>query len=372
MTDRLKSTAIQWLGDIALTAQFLEPSNHDLLLRNISFLADNLERTDVRIANWEAPLMGDEGVNPRKKLAIHTDEYTARHASGLNLNVALTANNHILDCLESGLRKTVSFLDSLGIRTAGCGLSEPEAAAPAIIEAQGAQIVVLAYVDQSTNPNVMPGHEKYLNWMEPDRVLSEVAQWHARGALVLVHFHCGMDFVPLPSPDHRRLARKAIEAGASVVVCYHPHRILGYERRLDGYIFYSLGNLIAGSIYPWPRFTQPTAVVTCRFRGRRVDNLGIRYFILRNGQLEHDTRGRGARMHRALNPRLSLPDAAYERVWARALLYEMAVTRPLHFLRRNPNPLRIIRALEKRHVAEYWNLAKNLLRKRNEPPRHKG
>ena len=359
-----KSITVQWLGDIALTAQFHDHANHHLLEENRAFLRSNLEPADLRIANWEAPLLGDEGLNPLKRIALYTDFETASKTVSLDLDVAIVANNHIFDSLESGYARTISFLTTSGIQSVGAGRSEGEASDPLHIDVKGVPITVLAYVGDDTHPRVPPQRSMYLNRLEPDRMIQEVRKWAHSSRVVLVHLHCGMDFLSLPAPEHRKLARRLVQEGAVVVACYHPHRLQGYERYGRGCIFYGLGNLIAGNIYPWPRFTEPTVAVTCDLSDGQVLDLRIQHLLLRRGRLELDQKERGNRMYRRHNRKIAVPDEKkYARYWYRALAADLAVTRPLHFIRRHRNPLSMLAALEKRHFSEYGRLVKRMLKK---------
>ncbi len=359
MNDRGGIT-VQWLGDIALTGQFVEPANHELLRSNVAYLARELHPCDLRIANWEAPIVGAEGVSPHKKVAVFTDEDTARQVRGIRLDAALIANNHIFDCLGSGFERTTAFLEGNGTSRVGAGIAADEAAQPLLMERNGYEVVLLAYVDEDTHPQVPENQSLHLNILEPERVLDEVRHWARANRTVLVHFHCGMDFLPVPTPRHRELAREAIKAGAAVVVCYHPHRLQGYERFGDGLILYGLGNLIAGSIYPWPEFTEPTAVVTCRVEGLRVVDLQLQYFIFRDGVLGPDRTGRGAKIHRRNNRRIALDEKRYVGDWSRSVAYDLFVTRPIHFIRRHKSPRKMLAALEMRQAAEYWGLFRKM------------
>lgn len=356
---------VQWLGDIALTAQFMDPSSHSLINENVAYLRSTLPPADLKIANWEAPLIGSEGINPHKKIALHTDEQTASHVASLDLDIAIVANNHIFDCMESGFERTVSFLEAREIHWVGAGLTQIQAGLPLFIDMGGIRVAVLAYVDRDTNPQVPADQSMYVNWLEPERVTSQVRDLHEQGYTVLVSFHCGMDFVALPSPLHRAAARRTIEAGASLVVCYHPHRLQAHERWGEGCIFYGLGNLLAGNIYPWPRIAEPAVAITCRLDDRHVIDVDFRHFIFRNGRITPDLRKRGMRLYRRGNRKIAAPDEKYKRHFAKALAYELAFARPWHFIRRNRNPLKMLCSLEKRHVSEYRGLISGMFKGHN-------
>jgi poly-gamma-glutamate capsule biosynthesis protein CapA/YwtB (metallophosphatase superfamily) len=71
-----------------------------------------------------------------------------------------------------------------------------------------------------------------------------IADTAAKTDLVVVQLHAGFQFQPAPSLTVRQMARAAIDAGASVVVCHHPHVLQGVEWYKNKLIVYSLGNFI--------------------------------------------------------------------------------------------------------------------------------
>ncbi|MCB1050684.1 MAG: CapA family protein [Acidobacteria bacterium] len=62
--------------------------------------------------------------------------------------------------------------------------------------------------------------------------------------LVIVQLHSGFQYQENPSESLRINARRAIDAGADLVVCHHPHVIQGLEYYRGHLIAYSLGNFV--------------------------------------------------------------------------------------------------------------------------------
>lgn len=62
--------------------------------------------------------------------------------------------------------------------------------------------------------------------------------------LVVVQLHAGFQFQDLASESVRSAARAAIDAGADIVICHHPHVLQGLEWYKGHLIAYSLGNFI--------------------------------------------------------------------------------------------------------------------------------
>ncbi len=355
--------SVQLFGDLALTARYADPFFREAFSTNVAFIKERLPQADLRIVNWEAPVIEDQPPNPEKLLTISTTTEAAESVGPLGFDVALLANNHTFDYLEAGYAATKSVLESKGLKTLGAGLTEIEARSPLVVEVKGQSLAILNYVDPGTNPAVPKGAAFHLNILDPKKVLTDVETLAGEGHSVIVNIHWGMDFIGVPSPDHVRLARDAIKAGAVIVAGHHAHCIQGYERVEGGVIFYGLGNFLAGGIYPWPRFTEPAMVVTCRIEKRKVSGFGIHPFILKNEILHDDPLGRVARALTRLNRLFELSPANYRRKFSQALAYNLAVVRPAHFLRRNRNPLKIFGLLKKRHAHEYLEIIRTMISK---------
>jgi poly-gamma-glutamate capsule biosynthesis protein CapA/YwtB (metallophosphatase superfamily) len=353
---------IQWLGDLELAGGYCDPGFRKVLAANVIHTAEQLTQADLRIANWEAPLIGAQGLNPSKKFAIHTTEETARVILPLKIDVGLMANNHAFDCLDSGLTRTASFLESAGMRTVGAGTTQTRSSAPLLLNLCGIPFAILNYVDGETNPGTAFGYNVYVNMLEPHRALKEVRYWSERKHVVLVNCHWGIDFIPMPPPQIRKLARDLVDAGATVVVGHHTHCLQGYERRGRGVIFYSLGTFMGGGLYPWPKFSEPTAAVTCEIRDGGVKDYHVQSFLLRDKTLSPDPANRASKMMNSLSRPLAKEEAQYARSWSMALAYNVAVFRPLHFIQRKKNPLKMLASLEKRHIKEYFAILKQIVR----------
>ncbi len=355
---------IQFVGDIALTAEYSSGETSPELRRHVRELSAALPHADIRVGNWEAPAVTDTGPNLDKVLTIGADESAFILAEDLGLDVALLANNHALDYLEPGLSKTKALLNEMGVRTVGAGITLTQAREPLVIEGAGVSLAVLNYVDPGTNPWAPASGGGFLNTATPERILAETAAYAAQGHVVTVCVHWGIDFVRRPSPEHRRLGRAIVEAGALIVVGSHTHCLQGYERQGNGVIFYGLGNFLAGSIYPWPRFCEPTAAITCEIVGGNLMNVEITPLVLKDERLRLDPENRAGRAFRGLNRELTLGEKAYQRLWAVTMAHNLFIQRPIHLLQRTKNPLEALHTIRLRHLREYAGLLRTLISKR--------
>ena len=62
--------------------------------------------------------------------------------------------------------------------------------------------------------------------------------------IVIVSFHFGEEYKKEPNNDQKRIARKAIDYGADLIIGHHPHVVETIEKYKDKYIAYSLGNFV--------------------------------------------------------------------------------------------------------------------------------
>jgi poly-gamma-glutamate synthesis protein (capsule biosynthesis protein) len=169
------------------------------------------------------------------------------------LNVA---NNHAWEHGAARFRETVRSLRNAGIKVVGV----PEDFDPSgFLRIKGKTIAVLGC---SSRPR--QGFTSPPDYNEFQEVLFLERIRHARGQAdaVCVSIHWGEEFLPIPSPEERRIAHAMVDAGASVVVGHHSHVLREVENYGNGVIAYSLGNFIGDMIWnPLTRETGCLAVV---------------------------------------------------------------------------------------------------------------
>lgn len=77
-----------------------------------------------------------------------------------------------------------------------------------------------------------------------DAAPAEIAAARAEADLVVVNLHMGYQFASAPGEAVVEAAHAAVEAGADLVVCHHPHVLQGLEFHQGHLIAYSLGNFL--------------------------------------------------------------------------------------------------------------------------------
>ncbi len=83
------------------------------------------------------------------------------------------------------------------------------------------------------------------NPYDSSQISSDVSALRAGGCeLVIVQFHSGFQFFEVKSEHLEGAAHRAIDVGADIVVCHHPHVLQGFEWYHGNLIAYSLGNFV--------------------------------------------------------------------------------------------------------------------------------
>ncbi len=206
----------------------------------------SLSQADLTICNLEGCLTTRGEPNPYQTSFHQRGDpaaVAAMHEAGVDL--AVLANDHIMDYGEQGLTDTLAALDRAGIAHCGAGFNAAQAQAPAIEDISGSKVAFLAFTDV-----VMEGYAaeegKPGVATSSDASAMEAAVRNARAVsdYVVVYFHWGETSETAPRQGQVDLAHAAIDAGAAAVIGSHPHVLQGLEEYGGGLIAYSLGNFV--------------------------------------------------------------------------------------------------------------------------------
>jgi len=274
-------------GDIILArCVYQQQALGDDFTSVFSDLAPLLRDADLTIGSLDSPLSDAGrpiGCTPTFNLLA-----PARSVEGLThagFDVLTVAGNHAKDCggsapsCDQALIDTVSNLDRAGIASVGGGANLAEARAPAVVSVKGVDFAFLGYDDIASYyhaldgaPGTAPLQEAYLT--------EDVAAAKAQADVVVVLPHWGVEYTATPTERQVRLARLALEAGATLVVGNHPHWVQASESSADGVIAYALGNFVFDQ--DWSLQTQQGAVLEATFQGARL--VETRFMPVRIGE----------------------------------------------------------------------------------------
>lgn len=194
---------------------------------------------DFNIGNLECPITESD------EKEAHQVMYMTAPADSLKLlkpfHILSLANNHIRDFGTKGVFDTIAALDEKGFQHFGAGRTIDEAIAPVFLEKNGIQVAILG-ATRYANATAENG-----GGTAPDSVSllkKQIKKLKRDGFFVLLYLHWGYEYVRIPSPRERNIARCCIDAGADLILGAHPHIYQGVETYRGKKIFYSLGNFI--------------------------------------------------------------------------------------------------------------------------------
>ena len=201
-----------------------------------------IQQSSFAITNLEAPITSSNEKILKVGPNIKTNKNAAVLLKQANFKLVTTANNHILDYGEKGIKDTLSVLESLGISYVGSGKNLHEAGLPFILEQSEMKIGILNFAENEFNS---AGYSSFgSNPVNPISNYYAIKRLKEQVNFIIVIAHGGREHYQLPTPKLRERYRFYVDSGADLVVGHHTHCVSGYEKWNGKYIFYSLGNFI--------------------------------------------------------------------------------------------------------------------------------
>jgi poly-gamma-glutamate synthesis protein (capsule biosynthesis protein) len=208
----------------------------------------------LRIVNLETAITSCEDAWTGKGIHYRMHPANVGCLSAARIDACVLANNHVLDWGREGLAETLRALHEAGIRTAGAGADEEQAAAPAVFDRSGGgRLLLFAAADEASG---VPRRWRATRGEPGVRLLDEVsargAQPLARaiaaqrrsGDTVVVSLHWGGNWGYAIGLEERALAHALIEAGADLVHGHSSHHARGFEVHRGRLILYGCGDFI--------------------------------------------------------------------------------------------------------------------------------
>ncbi len=246
------------------------------------------DAADITVMNLETPLTYSTTMHPTKSVAFKSDPPTVACLTAGGVDIVSLANNHSYDYMDSGLAETQQTLDNAGILYSGAGMNSQEAYRPAFINKSGINFAFLRSCDRTgqynnAQPYLNSGYDKPgFAMMTPYYVSQQIQEVENFADLKIVEIHCGSEYSTAPGSGYDRFSYEypgadyiddnedevflplsdipqmwdldyrhaAIDNGADLVVCHHPHIIQGLEVYNNKLIAHSIGNFAFDLNYP--------------------------------------------------------------------------------------------------------------------------
>ncbi len=212
-------------------------------------------RPDARVINLETAVTTSATPWPGKGIHYRMHPANADVLTAAQVDCCTLANNHVLDWGREGLVETLATLHRAGIRTAGAGVTEAEATAPAILALpRGGRVLVFSYGLESAGVGrewAAAGENPGVNFL-PDcserslaRVTRDVRAEKRAGDLVIASLHWGENWGHAIETERRTFARALVTRGDVDVVhghsSHHPQAVELHQGRL---ILYGCGDFL--------------------------------------------------------------------------------------------------------------------------------
>jgi hypothetical protein len=248
MSDPIKKTvSILIGGDVTTTGR-----TADFLAKHIECLWGDtrnlVQGHDYAICNLECPLLTKGDPIPKIGPNLRGEPELAALIKTWGFSAVSLANNHIMDFGPPGLESTLRHCESAGLATFGAGHNLSTATKAHRVVLNGKRF---SFINAAEEEFCIAGdHYAGASPLRAIAVYRSIIEERSTADFVIVIFHGGNEYYPLPRPGLREMCRFFVDVGADAVVGHHSHVTGGYEVFRGKPIFYSLGNFLFDSEKP--------------------------------------------------------------------------------------------------------------------------
>ena len=181
------------------------------------------------------------------------------------------ANNHVMDYGEEAFAKTRAILEEASIPYFGAGRTGDNFNNPVVIEFAGKTIGLLGYSCPSTTPTFGDDMHSGSAFLSLENVIKDIEAIKTKVDFVIVQPHWGIQEIPFPTYQDRKLAHKLIDYGADLIVGHHAHVIQSREIYKGKHIFYGIGNFIFPDLAV-PRNHNGIEFTSMRYKKQEIEH----------------------------------------------------------------------------------------------------
>ncbi len=244
---------------------------------NAGAFRELISGADIAIANFENPAPNDPSWHT-KGTVFSAEPSLVDGLVDAGIDYVSLANNHIRDAGGDGLLQTVANLTKRGLAVSGAGKDLKAARKPAILEAAGSKVAILAY-DAIAGSYYAKSDRIGSAPLKGTYVKQDVAAARKAGADVVIVFpHWGTEYDPTPFASQQKLARMIIDSGADMVIGNHAHWAAAMEVYEGKPIWYALGNFVFDQTWSEPTMEGITLELT--FRGSELVQAHMRPHLI--------------------------------------------------------------------------------------------
>jgi poly-gamma-glutamate synthesis protein (capsule biosynthesis protein) len=246
-----------------------------------------LKGSDLSMTNFESALThGQQCPQPQPKTYVfHAPSSALTALESAHVTLVTEANNHGLDCGQSGLQQGLAIDRYYRYPIIGIGANARQAYAPyrTVIDGQRIAIIAATQVidsDLLASWSATDHHPGVASAFDVPRLIQAVEQARRTADTVVVYLHWGTQTDECPNPLQEPLAKALVKAGADIVIGTHAHVQLGAGYLGSAFVDYGLGNLAFYDTTP-PETYSGSLVV--KVTGRHIDGYSWRPALIEAG-----------------------------------------------------------------------------------------
>jgi len=244
---------------------------------NAGAVREVISGADIAMANFENPAP-DRFTWHKAKTVFTADPTLIDGLVKAGIDYVGIANNHIGDAGNNGILQTIANLKKRGLKYSGAGKDLAAAQRPAILDANGTKVAILAYDAIAPGYHAAKG-EPGSSKLTIKAVQAGVKAARKAGAKVVIVFpHWGAEYRYSPFQNQQRLARQIIDAGADMIIGNHAHYAAAVEVYKGKPIWYALGNFVFDQT--WSEPTMEGISLELTFQGAELQQIRMRPHII--------------------------------------------------------------------------------------------
>jgi poly-gamma-glutamate capsule biosynthesis protein CapA/YwtB (metallophosphatase superfamily) len=215
------------------------------------YLKPYIDSADIAIANLEVTLAGTPYSGYPQ---FSSPDELAFDIKNAGFDMVVMANNHCYDKYKTGFKRTLTVLDSMGIKHLGTYLdsAQRDSTYPMIIEKKGLRIALLNYT-YGTN-GLIPQKPNIVNYISKKTILNDLAKADSEKVdYKIAIMHWGKEYELQPNKEQLDMAQFLVKHGCNAIIGSHPHVVQTFETITKDTVdttqnvpvFYSLGNFVS-------------------------------------------------------------------------------------------------------------------------------
>lgn len=260
-------------GDVMLSrhvgTKIRRSGDNALPFRNVYNI---FNEADIAFVNLEAPFY-NQGDYVTEGMIFKSEPETIEGLNLAGIDIVSLANNHMQNKGEGGLLYTLEILSENKIMFTGAGNDFEEIHQGKILDRKGIKFSFLAYTysDGDNFESSASKDHSGVAFMDVLQMKKDVEKARKKSDIVVVSMHAGVEYSSYPNTQQKEFAREAVGAGATLILGHHPHVVQSVEQYNDGFIIYSMGNLIFDQM--WSEETREGIIAKCKFANNKLKQI---------------------------------------------------------------------------------------------------